>query len=226
LGGARRPCRAIRGRAARQGRLAPPIRLWHGFRAVPLPDGDGVPSPRNPFHTSDRGEGTPSSRSLPRGGAISAWIGFMDYRSRVEQLASHLRRQIGLGKLAGRLPGRHTWAAELGVGCNTLQGALRILHKEKLIYSSLRKGTFVSKMPSRSAAPRPLSEKSIQFVVFDHYLSPSNLWCWSQLMQMPLTRRIHLTLAHGTRSKMAEIFSESHGDRILYIVPRLKGIPL
>ena len=53
--------------------------------------------------------------------------------SAAAQVANHLRGELMRGAWGGRIPGGDRLAAELGVGCNTVEAALQLLEKEGLL---------------------------------------------------------------------------------------------
>ncbi|MBI4025259.1 MAG: GntR family transcriptional regulator [Verrucomicrobia bacterium] len=61
-----------------------------------------------------------------------------------EQLARLFAEQIQGGDLSNPLPGRRAWAAQLGVGRNTLDAAIRILTRKGLLRTHPRHGTLIS----------------------------------------------------------------------------------
>jgi len=55
------------------------------------------------------------------------------FMSRIEQVAAHLRAEMMRGRWGERMPGRYELAAELGINAKTVEEALRLLVKEKLL---------------------------------------------------------------------------------------------
>ncbi len=60
-------------------------------------------------------------------------------RSRVEQLADHLRECIARGEFSSPLPSIRDWSAKLGVAHCTLENALKILKRDGLVRTQSRK---------------------------------------------------------------------------------------
>ncbi len=77
--------------------------------------------------------------SLPHGGACEGMAGRV-FRSLVEQVAQEIRDGLQEARWKGRMPGRKTLAAELGVNHKTCEAALRMLEAE---------GALVSEGPGR-----------------------------------------------------------------------------
>lgn len=57
------------------------------------------------------------------------------FKSKVEQVADHLRDCMMRGRWGDNLPGRHELAKELGINCKTVEEAMRQLENEKLLVS-------------------------------------------------------------------------------------------
>ncbi len=70
-----------------------------------------------------------------------------------QQVAAHLREQIGRGRWTAGMPGRHDLARELGVSDQTAEGALAQLEKEGLLESQGAGRRRKINLPKGAAAP-------------------------------------------------------------------------
>ena len=75
--------------------------------------------------------------------------------SAAAQVANHLRGELMRGAWGGRMPGGDRLAAELGVGCNTVEAALQLLEKEGLLANHGRgRGRLIVQPTGGSAVPQ------------------------------------------------------------------------
>jgi DNA-binding LacI/PurR family transcriptional regulator len=81
-------------------------------------------------------------------------VSFLIVLSAAEQVANHLRDELARGLWSGMMPGSDRLAVELGVGCNTVEGALRLLEKEGLLANQGRRRGRLIVVPSGTQAVR------------------------------------------------------------------------
>jgi DNA-binding LacI/PurR family transcriptional regulator len=75
-------------------------------------------------------------------------------RSKAEQLAEHLRREIAEGRIAAPLPNMRVWSSTLGVARRTLEYSCKILEREGLMQVRARRGIRLLQRPRKRRMDR------------------------------------------------------------------------
>ncbi len=114
-------------------------------------------------------------------------------RSKAEQLADYLRGCLARGELVEPLPGTRAWSRQLGVSRSTLDEALRVLRRERLVWVDANRGirlTAAPRSPARSSVTAPRLVRVIYYGRDIPELHKDLLW------MMDLAEQLH---AHGVQ---------------------------
>ncbi|MDB6126703.1 MAG: hypothetical protein JWM35_599, partial [Verrucomicrobia bacterium] len=127
-------------------------------------------------------------------------------RSKVAQLADHLRTIIQQGGLVEPLPGTRPWSRQLGVSRRTLNAAIRELQAEGWLTVRRRR---VLLAPERAAQPvhRTDAPRQVRMLLFGAYrrYNHNNLETISTLREQFLRRGIELRWEFCAPARLREI---------------------
>lgn len=140
-------------------------------------------------------------------------------RSRVEQLADHLRECVARGELASPLPSIRDWSAKLGVAHGTLERALKILKRDGLVRAQPRKGIHLTRRTSvRNRLRQP---PQVRWLVYGRrYQDMSSMAeIFAALGQRLSPHGIRLSLELCNSSRLRAIHAEGQLNYQMLVLP-------
>lgn len=128
------------------------------------------------------------------------------FRSRSEQLADHLREGIARGEITEPLPVARTWSKALNVSRFTLQQALSILRREKLLSFRPRHPPHLKTVPGRVRKPNTFRFRIARMIVHSRALSYRLDPEWTSALFLRLSpQNIHLAIEVCSHARIKAI---------------------